>query len=41
MPSPRLSEDEFKRRFRLQFTDPAFAHIATELEKTTDAAWDA
>lgn len=41
MPSPRLSEDEFKRRFQLQFTDPAFAHIATELEKVTDAAWDA
>ena len=24
MPSPRLAEEEFKRRFRAQFQDPAF-----------------
>jgi multimeric flavodoxin WrbA len=41
MPSPRLAEDEFKRRFRLQFTDPAFAPLAGELEKVAAAAWDA
>jgi multimeric flavodoxin WrbA len=41
MPSPRLSEDEFKRRFREQFKDPAFDPLLGELEKITAAAWDA
>jgi multimeric flavodoxin WrbA len=41
MPSPRLDEGEFKRRFRNQFVDPAFAPLGAELEKITDAAWDA
>jgi multimeric flavodoxin WrbA len=41
MPSPRLDEGEFRRRFRNQFVDPAFAPLVSELEKITDAAWDA
>ena len=41
MPSPRLAEDEFKRRFRRQFIDPAFDPLDHELAKVTDAAWDA
>lgn len=41
MPSPRLREEEFKSRFRQQFIDPAFAALDRELEKITDAAWDA
>jgi hypothetical protein len=41
MPSPRLTEDEFKRRFRAQFEDPAFEALAVELERIADAAWDA
>ncbi len=41
MPSPRLPEEEFKRRFRLQFIDPAFGPLGAELDKITDAAWDA
>jgi multimeric flavodoxin WrbA len=40
-PSPRLSEDEFKRRFRSQFTDPAFDKLAEALGAVTGAAWDA
>ena len=41
MPSPRLDEDEFKRRFVNQFIDPAFAPLAAELTRITEAAWDA
>jgi multimeric flavodoxin WrbA len=41
MPSPRLGEAAFKQRFRSQFVDPAFAPLGDELEKITDAAWDA
>jgi multimeric flavodoxin WrbA len=41
MPSPRLDESEFKRRFRSQFQDPAFQNLPVELEKITAAAWDA
>ena len=40
MPSPRLAEDEFKRRFRAQFQDPAFER-SRELDKVAEAAWDA
>jgi hypothetical protein len=29
MPDPRLSEQEFKLRFRSQFQDPAFEELAT------------
>lgn len=40
-PSPRLDETEFKRRFRLQFQDPAYAPLETELARIAEAAWDA
>ena len=41
MPSPRLAETEFKRRFRSQFRDQAFTAIADSIDKIADAAWDA
>lgn len=41
MPSPRLDESEFKRRFKTQFQDPSFDKLAVELEKVTEAAWQA
>ena len=41
MPSPRLPEEEFKRRFRTQFPDPAFEPLEAELARITHAAWDA
>src|SRR5437764_281630 len=41
MPSPRLGEDEFKRRFRSQYQDPIFAELQRELDKIAQAAWDA
>ena len=41
MPSPRLDEAEFKRRFRAQFQDEAFDALSGELEKIAHAAWDA
>src|SRR2546430_17195298 len=41
MPSPRLDEAEFKRRFRAQFTDHAFDALCVELDKIAEAALDA
>jgi multimeric flavodoxin WrbA len=41
MPSPRLGEAEFRRRFLEQFRDPAFGPLASELDKIAAAAWDA
>jgi multimeric flavodoxin WrbA len=41
MPSPRLSEREFRRRFLAQFADPAYRALAAELDKIAAAAWDA
>lgn len=41
MPSPRLGEAEFKRRFRTQFQDRNFEPLQAELEAITHAAWDA
>ena len=41
MPSPRLSESEFRRRFLAQFADPAYGPLAAELDKIAAAAWDA
>ena len=41
MPSPRLEQSEFKRRFRAQFRDRAFDMLAAELDTLADAAWDA
>ncbi len=39
MPSPRLSESEFRRRFLDQFADPAYGPLAAELDKIAGAAW--
>jgi hypothetical protein len=41
MPSPRLDEAEFKLRFRTQFQDRNFESLLPELDKLTQAAWDA
>jgi len=41
MPSPRLNEGEFRRRFLAQFQDPAFAELSRELDQVAAAAWDA
>ena len=40
MPSPRLEEAEFKRRFLSQYQDPAFEPLTQELERIAAAAWD-
>ena len=40
MPYVELDEAAFKRRFKAQFADPAFAAIQAELERIADAAWD-
>jgi multimeric flavodoxin WrbA len=40
-PSPRLSEEEFKRRFLNQFQDPVYEGLSSELAKIAAAAWDA
>jgi multimeric flavodoxin WrbA len=41
MPSPRLTEHEFRRRFLERFADPAFDQLSLELDKIAAAAWDA
>jgi multimeric flavodoxin WrbA len=41
MPSPRLGEAAFRRRFLEQFQDPVFERLGVELAKVADAAWDA
>lgn len=41
MPSPRLSEAEFKRRYRQHFFDPAFNAAREEVERITEIAWEA
>ena len=33
MPSPRLNEVEFRRRFLAQFQDPAFDSLSRELDQ--------
>ena len=40
MPSTQLSKEEFARRLRGRFDDPAFDGLNAELEKIIDAAWD-
>ncbi|MBS0422057.1 MAG: flavodoxin family protein [Proteobacteria bacterium] len=40
MPSPKLPEVEFKRRFLAQYADPAFAPLSQELDRIAAAAWD-
>lgn len=41
MPSPELSESEFRDRYLRAFADPAFERLAVELDKIMTAAWDA
>lgn len=41
MPSPRLNEGEFRKRFLAQFQDRAFDSLARELDSIAAAAWDA
>ena len=41
MPSPRLEEAEFKKRYREQFVDPAFGVVRGEVEKIAEIAWQA
>jgi multimeric flavodoxin WrbA len=41
MPSPRLGQDEFQRRFLSQFSDYAFDPLRADLERIAAAAWDA
>ncbi|MBZ9811263.1 MULTISPECIES: flavodoxin family protein [unclassified Mesorhizobium] len=41
MPSPRISESEFKDRYREQFYDPAFAPAARAIDTLAEIAWGA
>lgn len=39
MPSPKLAEDEFIRRYMLQFVDPAFDPVRPALQAAATIAW--
>ena len=41
MPSPRLDESEFRKRFLAQFQDPAYQPLAAEIDRIASVAWDA
>lgn len=41
MPPVKLSRQEFERRYKARFVDPAFAPLQRELEAVVGAAWDA
>jgi hypothetical protein len=41
MPSPKLSGDEFRRRYLHQFIDPAFDRIRDTFEQAAQIAWEA
>lgn len=41
MPPVKLPREEFERRYRSQFVDPAFAPLQRELDGIVGAAWDA
>jgi multimeric flavodoxin WrbA len=41
MPSVELSREEFEKRYRSRFVDPAFEALQHELDAITAAAWDA
>lgn len=40
MPSPQLTEAEFRKRYLSAFADPAFGPLSAELEKIVAVAWD-
>jgi hypothetical protein len=41
MPSPRLSREQFQKRFLAQFPDPAFRSLDRELVRIAEVAWEA
>src|SRR6202011_3572103 len=41
MPSVELSREEFEKRFRSRFADPAFEALQRQLDAITAAAWEA
>src|SRR4051794_28599200 len=41
MPSPRLTEPEFRKRFLSGFKGAAFERLGGELDKLVSAAWEA
>lgn len=41
MPSPKLGEQEFKKRYLDQFKDPAFGPLSAELDRVAEVAWQA
>jgi multimeric flavodoxin WrbA len=41
MPPVKLSREEFEKRYRSRFADPAFKPLQRELAAITNAAWDA
>ncbi|MGX4770140.1 flavodoxin family protein [Bradyrhizobium guangdongense] len=41
MPPVKLSREEFERRYRREFVDPAFTPLQGELDAIIGAAWDA
>jgi len=41
MPSPKLGEVEFKRRYREQFFDPAFQSRDADIDELAEIAWRA
>jgi multimeric flavodoxin WrbA len=40
MPSVKLSREEFEKRYRSRFKDPAFEPLQRELDAIVNAAWD-
>src|SRR5262245_26786053 len=40
MPAPQLDKDEFKRRYRERFYDPAFDSMQVEIDRLAEIAWD-
>jgi hypothetical protein len=40
MPSVELSREEFEKRYRSRFKDPAFKQLERELDAIVAAAWD-
>jgi len=41
MPAVKLSREEFERRYRRRFADPAFQPLQQQLDAIVSAAWDA
>src|SRR5262249_43667036 len=40
MPAPQLDKDEFKRRYRERFYDPAFDSMQIEIDRLAEIAWN-